>query len=102
MTDRPPPAHAPALTPGPAHLLALFVQYEFYTILVARGQVTGGLASPNEPEVCGQYIFSPLLKCTPFGGGGRYLEWTSRGNVYRSYDGKTMPIRRWVRILHCY
>ena len=30
------------------------MQYEFYTILVARGEVTEGLASPNEPEVCGR------------------------------------------------
>lgn len=38
-------------------------QYEFYTIRVARGEVTDGLASPDEPEVsfCGELLLLLLL-----------------------------------------
>ncbi|CAM9584626.1 unnamed protein product [Hapterophycus canaliculatus] len=34
--------------------------YEFYTIRVARGEVSGGLASPNEPEIMAYYLLTVL------------------------------------------
>ncbi|CAM9403052.1 unnamed protein product [Pylaiella littoralis] len=34
--------------------------YEFYTIRVSRGEVSGGLASPNEPEIMAYYLLTVL------------------------------------------
>lgn len=39
-------------------------QYEFYTLRVSRGEVSGGLASPNEPEVS-YFIDQPVPATAP-------------------------------------
>lgn len=41
--------------------LTFHPQYEFYTIRVSRGEVVGGLASPNEPEVGEHFVLVNLL-----------------------------------------